>query len=58
MAVLVMKNELNSAALAIALGILSSVFLISPVGYKAVKALEKFMNNFVNCIRKEVKNDV
>ena len=57
-AVIVMKNQINPAALAIALGILSSVFLISPVGYKTVKALEKFINNFVNCIRKEVKIDV
>jgi len=56
---LFLKYQVDAYALAIILGIMSSLFLISPLGYGAIKTLDKSINKFlILFFGKEVKIDV
>lgn len=56
---LLIHNQLGNYAMAVVLGILSSLFLVSPWGYHTIKTIDYLSDKFLIAFsRKEVKSDV
>ena len=56
---LLIHYQLGNYALAVVLGILSSLFFVSPMGYQTINNLDNFIDKFLIVILgKEVKTDV
>lgn len=54
--VVLIKQELTYNAFAAVLGVLGSIFLITPWGYRAVKVLDNILNTFLRGYKRCLKN--